>query len=701
MYSEFQFLFAQACRHFEGGKYNLAEGVLSKALRAQSKNFDALHLLGVIKALLNKHEEAKILFKKALQINPNDGLANFNYANCLSDLDRHVESLKYHKKASQLLPEDPEVWLNFGQSLDRMGAINDAFNCYQKAIKVAPHHPIATAKCADSLFRLDQYQDALNLINKALSLDSGMPLAWRTRGNLLASKKNFTEALFSFDQAIKLKPDCIEAIYDRALALNEMGRSDEACISFEKVVGIKKDYPYAWGALLYSRLQRCNWTGFDQNVKDLCESIDCKLGSRFIDPARALAILESPLRQKIVTEAHIKYLMPCDFKTSSLSYLNKSSKKIIIGYFSSDFSDHPVGHAIIGLLESHCREQFEIIGISLKPQDQSAVAFRIHQAFDRFVDLSGLGIEDSIEYVRGLNLDIAVDLNGFTNHSRPDLFARRISPVQVNYLGYPGTMGSRFMDYIIGDKVVIPDGYSDFYGEKVIRLQCSYLINCYQENPVKKNLLTRQSENLPSEGFVFCCFHSSYKITPDVFEIWMRLLLSVNGSVLWVNKTDSITMLNLLDKANSLGVASNRIIFANRIEDRGLYLQRLSLADLFLDTFIYNAHTTAADALWSCLPVLTCPGSSFASRVASSLLLTANLPEMIATTKVEYENLALRLANHPSELDAIKFKLKANRSYSPLFNRALVTKNIEAAYRKVHDLSLRGLPPEHFDIKGQ
>jgi len=698
MYSEFQFLFTQACQYFESAEYKLTEGALHKALQIQAKNFDALHLLGIVKGLLNKHEEAKILLKKAVQINPNHGLANFNYANCLAELGRHAESLKYHQKASQILPEDPEVWVNYGQSLDHLGMSNEAFFSYEKAIKIAPKHPIATAKCAESLFAFDRCQEALNLIDKALILDPFMAQAWRTRGNLLATEKLYKDALLSFDRAISLKPDYPEAINDKGYVLNEIGRFDEAIASFERVVALKKDYIHAWGALLYAKLQRCNWINFDESVNELSLNIDSSPHSRFIEPFRALAILSSPLQQKIVTEALVKDFQSCDFKASSLNYSRNSERKIVIGYFSSDFIDHPVGHAIVGLLESHCREKFEIVGVSLKSQDQSSIALRISQAFDRFVDLSAIAMEESIEYARFLNLDIAVDLNGFTNHSRPYLFARRIAPIQINYLGYPGTMGSRFMDYIIGDKVVIPDSHMVFYGEKVIRLPHSYLANSYTESAIQDNLPTRESENLPYDGLVFCCFHSFHKITPEIFEIWMRLLVSIKGSVVWFNKADPTTKCNLLIQANNLGVASDRIIFSERIEDRDLYLKRLSLADLFLDTFNYNAHTTAADALWSGLPVLTCPGSSFASRVAASLLLAVNLPEMIASTKSEYEMLALNLANHPSQLDAIKTKLKINRLTCPLFDTKLLTKNIENIYTKIHDFAVQGLPPRHLDI---
>lgn len=376
----------------------------------------------------------------------------------------------------------------------------------------------------------------------------------------------------------------------------------------------------------------------------------------------------------------------------------RAHQRLRLGYFSADFRDHPVAQLLVELLETHDRDRFEVLGFSFRPPDTSLLGKRIVEAFDRFIDVSVKNDAELVSLARELQLDIAIDLSGHTGGSRGRLFAQRIAPVQVNYLGFPGTLGATYMDYLIADTVVCPPGSEVWYSEKLARLPDSFMPHDSQQN-ITGRTPTRQESGLPGIGMVFCCFNNHQKINRAVFEIWMRLLLQVEHSVLWLTDGPDLMKENLRREASTHGVDPARLIFARRIEAMADHLARYRLADLFLDTWPYNAHTTACDALWSGVPVLTCAGSGFASRVAASLLHATGLPELITSTPEAYEALALDLARNPTRLLAVRDTLERQKPRALLFDTAQLTRNLERLYTAMHQRASEGLPPEHITLQ--
>jgi predicted O-linked N-acetylglucosamine transferase (SPINDLY family) len=376
---------------------------------------------------------------------------------------------------------------------------------------------------------------------------------------------------------------------------------------------------------------------------------------------------------------------------------SKRREKIRIGYYSEDFREHPVTYLITELFELHNKDQFELFGFYLGPPDSSKMHKRVLSAFNQFIDVRLKSDKDIALMSREIGIDIAVDLGGFTGLHRPGIFSYRAAPIQVNYLGYPGTMGAKYIDYIIADLTLIPIESEQYYSEKIV-----YLPNTYQPNDrnrlVAEKVFTKDELDLPKDSFVFCCFNNSFKITPDTFDGWMRILKAVKNSVLWLLEDNPITKLNLRKEAQVRGIDSSRLIFAKRMFPSE-NLARHQAADLFLDTLPYNAHTTASDALWVGLPILTCMGKSFASRVAASLLNAIELPELITTTQEQYEAKAIELATNPEKLKAIKYKLERNRFTTALFDTPRFTKHIEAAYKQMYERYQTDLQPNNIYIE--
>jgi predicted O-linked N-acetylglucosamine transferase (SPINDLY family) len=372
-------------------------------------------------------------------------------------------------------------------------------------------------------------------------------------------------------------------------------------------------------------------------------------------------------------------------------------ERIRVGYVSGDLREHPVAVLAAGLFEHHDKTRFETIAISFGAFDPDRMTARLKGTFERFIDVRGRGDREIAALLRDLEIDIAVDLNGFTGDARPNIFAARPAPVQVNYLGYAGTLGSNYWDYIVADETVIPAASQGDYAEKVVYLPGSFMPND-DSRKISTATPSRTQAGLPEHGFVFCCFNNSYKFTPDVFDIWMRLLHQVEGSVLWLSASNESATQNLRLEAGQRGISPERLIFASRVASNEDHLARLRLGDLFLDTLYYNAHTTACDALWAGLPVLTHPGLTFASRVAGSLLNAVGLPELMAPSLEDYEALALKLAREPERLAAIKDRLVRQRATYPLFDTARFTRQMEAAYRTMWERAQRGEPPKSFAV---
>lgn len=456
----------------------------------------------------------------------------------------------------------------------------------------------------------------------------------------------------------------------------DRGEPGAAAASFTRALALDPSFPYALGLRLINKAYICDWTEIDAELRALQAQI--QRGAPVTPPWPLLTLIDSPQLQRRVTESWVTAKFPPDGDLGPIRTY-PDHERIKIGYFCADFHRHPTGHLIAGLFESHHRSKFEIFAFSLRRVRDDDMHKRIVGAVDRFIDVSGDSDKDVATLSRSLEIDIAIDLNGLITNNRMGVFRYRAAPVQVNYLAYPSTLGASYMDYIIADHVVAPD--EAFYTERVVRLPDCYQVNDGQRH-VSDRQFTRAELGLPENGFVFCCFNNNFKIMPRMFDVWMRILRAVDGSVLWLLEDSSAAAANLCREAERRGVARNRLVFAKRVQQED-HLARQAAADLFLDTLPYNAHTTASDALWVGVPVLTCMGDSFASRVAASVLRAIGLPELIAPTLGEYEALAINLARDPNMLADLKRRLRVNRKSSPLFDLERFTLNIEAAYTRM------------------
>ena len=725
--------FNQAMAFHRAGRLAEAEAVYRQIIAARPDHFDSLHLLGVIAHQKGDHAEAVRQIDAALALNPKsaaahsnrgsalkalkrfaDALASydaaltvksdhpevlFNRGTVLQELERYAEALTSFDHALTLKPDYPDALINRGSVLQQLDRVDEALASYDRALALNPNYAQAHNNRGTALKRLDRTAEALAAYDKAIALKPNHAEAHVNRGQVLRDMRRFEEALASFDRAIALRPDHAEAFYSRGSALRELNRFDDAVTSFDRAITLKPGQKYLEGARLYAKMHVCDWRDFDNTCSRLIAAV--RNGETATAPFTLLATPSTPIDQRKCAEIYVADKFP-SLPAPLWRGERYAHDRIRVAYLSADYHDHATAYLMAGLFEAHDRSRFETIAISFGPPSDGDMRRRLRQSFDRFIDVPAHGEQAIADLVRELEVDIAVDLKGFTQDSRLGILARRPAPIQVSYLGFPGTMGASFIDYILVDSFVAPPDRHDAFAEKVVCLPDSYYPTSYPANEMLRGgprpVPSRTAAGLPERGFVFCSFNNSYKITPDIFDIWMRLLQQIEGSVLWLLQANSAAPSNLQREALQRGVAADRLIFAPRASFDD-HLARQRLADLFLDTRYYNAHTTASDALWAGLPVVTCPGVPFASRVAGSLLTAAGLPELITASLAEYETLALQLARDPTRLAAIKSKLARHRDAAPAFNTARLIRHIEAAYVKMWERYQRGETPEGITVQ--
>ena len=538
--------------------------------------------------------------------------------------------------------------------------------------------------------KLKKYLDAKINGEKAIFLEAGNSQAYLNLGLIEAELKNLVSALHYFERALSLKPDYHEAWSNKGRALHELKRYEEAVAHYHQALNLKPDINWAYGDFQNVKMKISDWSNFYEGLTNLANKV--QLHQKSVQPFISLALFSEALMHRQSAEIYVDEKFPFNPALGLISKQPKR-KKIRIGYFSADFHNHATGHLMAELFELHDKSCFEIIGFSFGPEKNDEMRQRLVKSFDQFIEVFSKSDIEIAQLSRDLNVDIAVDLKGFTQDSRTGIFSYRVAPIQVNYLGYPGTMGAEYIDYIVADKTLIPSQSQQYYSEKVVYLPHSYQAND-RKRGISKKQFTRQELGLPREGFVFCCFNNNYKILPATFNAWMQILKMVDGSVLWLLKDNPWVSENLKKEAAKQGIDATRLVFAERMS-LPEHLARHRHADLFIDTLPCNAHTTASDALWTGLPVLTLMGESFASRVAASLLNAIGLSELITTSQEEYIALAVKLADNSHKLADIKQKLKQNRLTTPLFDAPLFTKNIEAAYTKMYERYQLDFEPSH------
>jgi protein O-GlcNAc transferase len=518
--------------------------------------------------------------------------------------------------------------------------------------------------------------------------DDGEALFGRASA-LLQSGQRLEQAVADFERSASFGVERTEALVGEASVLAELQRYGEAAQRLVEVLAMTPEREYARGSLLYSRLRICDWNDLPALSEELIARV--RREERVTYPLLLLSLTDSPGLHLAQACSFVGYKYPEE--TSLGACLARAEagvgRPLRVAYISADFRDHPVSHLLVGVLERHNRKHFEVIGVSLRAGEGGIFEQRLRGAFDRFIDASEWGDKDVAQRLRAQEVDIAVDLMGFTQGLRPGIFAHRAAPVQVSYLGYAGTSGAPYMDYLLADEVVIPSGDERYYSERIVRLP-----HCYLPSDDRREIgpsPTRAQAGLPESGLVLCAFTNAYKINPPVFDVWMKLLREVPRSVLWLRGMGSEARENLLREAQARGVEVERLIFAPHVKGMAEHLGRHRLADLYLDTLPYNAHSTACDALWSGVPVLTCAGRSFASRVAASALTAVGLPELITHSLGEYESRALELALQPQRLQELRSRLEQQRLSSPLFDTARFCRHLENCFRTMHQQKLSGV----------
>jgi len=677
-------------------KKQLAEAIsdFERAIKLNPSFADAYCGLGHAFTDLKRYDDALGAYDKALSIEPDSENAWFGRGNVFWNLKRYDDAFAAYDKALSLKPDLENAWLGRGNVFIHLKRYDDAFAAYDKALSLEPDLAEAWLGRGNVFIHLRRYDDAFAACDKALSLEPDLAEAWLGRGNVFTDLKRYDDAFAAYDKVLSLKPELAEAWLGRGNVFTDLKRYDDAFAAYDKAFSIQPDLEGAEGARLHSKMHSCNWTQFENELLRLTNNV--KASKPNTSPFPLLALSDSPGDHLQCARIWASKRYPLQQTPMLRSEIYKHDK-IRIAYVSADFHEHATAHLMAQTLELHDRTKFDVSALSLGPDDKSTMRQRLVKSVNQFVDCIKLGDVEVAQMIARAEVDVLVDLKGFTQNCRTNIFAFRPAPIQVNYLGYPGTMSADYFDYIIGDKTIFTELDEQFYSEKLIRIPYSY-----QANDDKRKIgvcnFTRLELGLPEKGFVFCCFNNSYKILPDIFDCWMRILKQVNGSVLWLFEGNASTASNLKKEAVARGVSSERLVFA-KLWPPAEHLARHKLADLFLDTLPYNAHTTASDALWAGLPVLTQMGQTFAGRVAASLLKAIDLPELITHSREAYEALAIELALNREKLLNIKEKLNKNRLTTPLFDTALFTKHLEAAYEAMYSRYLTKLPPDHIEIK--
>jgi predicted O-linked N-acetylglucosamine transferase (SPINDLY family) len=683
------------------GSAQLKRGHFEQAIESLKKSmskggrefFEALHDLATAQAHIGDLNSAINNYQKCLSFNVTTPELFFNIARIFDDLKRFDEAIAHYDKALSLKPNYAEAWSNKGLTLHELRRYSEALIHYDRVLSLKPDYAEAWFNKGNTLHELRRYSEAMTHYDQALSLKPNYAEVWCNKGVILHELRRYDEAMTHYDKALSLKPDYAEAWFNKGASLNELKQYEKAIIQYDQALSLRSDISWLYGDITHAKIKICNWTGFEDALGDISKKL--MANEKTVQPFSLLTLSDDALLHKKSAEINIQSKYPFNPVLGPILKCPKG-QKIRLGYYSGDFHIHAIGYLMAELFELHDKSQFELIGLSFGPITSDEMRLRIEKSFDQFIEVGNKSDIEIAQLSRSLNIDIAVDLKGFTQDSRTGIFSHRVAPIQVNYLGYPGTMGADYIDYIIADKTLIPLESQSCYSEKVI-----YLPNSYQVNDRKRLIsdrqFTRQELGLPEDGFIFCCFNNNFKILPATFARWMRILKAVDRSILWLLEDNAWAVDNLKAEAENQGISAHRLVFAERMP-LPEHLSRHRQADLFLDTLPYNAHTTASDALWTGLPVLTMMGKSFASRVAASLLTAISLPELIANTQEEYEAIAIDFATNPQKLAYFKKILSNNCHTAPLFDTPLFTKHIEAAYKKIYDRYHEDLRPEHMFI---
>ena len=647
---------------FKNNDLELSESVLLQVLEINPRHSKANELMAYIHGRKGNIRSAQDFLVRACMQN-----------NCSPVALYELGSL--HLESGNL--EEAEVC--FSRSLDKAGEFFEAL------------HDLGMTKA-----RLGNLKGSLAAFTAALNIKKDSPQLFYNLGRLYDELGKRQLAIDHYSRAIELEPNFAEAWCNKGTALNNLKKIDEALICFEKALLLNPNISFVLGDIAFLSMKKCTWAKMKGYKTELASKI--QKNQRVSTPFPMLALTDDAALQKQCAEIYIQDKYP---ENSSLGPIASRTKqnKIRVGYFSADFGEHPVSFLTAELFELHNKDRFDIVAFHFGSNDESPMRKRLENVFTQFVDVNGLSDRDIAKISRDMNIDIAIDLGGHTSNSRPGIFSYRAAPIQVNYLGYAGTLGAPYMDYLISDRTTIPEQYQSSYVEKIAYLPHTFMVDD-SKRKASDRVFSRKEFNLPEDAFIFCCFNNDYKFNRETLQAWARILLAVEGSIMWLPENQPEFRVNISSEFQKLGINPNRIIFANKVDSMADHLARYALADLFLDTHPYNAHTTAIDSLKAGVPVITRLGESFASRVAASLLNAIRLPELITRSLTEYEALAIELASNPQKLSELKQRLADNRLKTPLFNTQMFTKHLEAAYTEMMQRHHADLSPKQIEISG-
>lgn len=681
---------------FETRDLPAALAAFERAATLSPFNADVHCNRGAVLLMLKRTEEALFSLDLALSLAPELIEAHQHRGQALQLKGDTRAALAAFENAIRTKAEHAPAWLGRGETLWQLGRLTDARDSFERALKLDPSNAGARRSQAGVLMDLGRPAEALSVLDAALLQSDDRAPMLMSRGNSLRALGRHAEALADYEESLRLDSDSAATWCEYGHALRGMDRSTESVDAYVRALALDTDIPFLPGTLLHEQWEQADWSVRTPVASRDTVTAGTEVGKPMCAPFAFLSVADEPAAQRACAETACRHQLSADRLARPRP--RHGHTKVRLAYVSCDLREHAVSYLMAGVLEQHDRERFEVTAIALRPPEDSATGVRVQAAFDHFIDVSAMNDREILEKVRGLEIDVAVDLTGHTRGSRPRLFAAGLAPVQVSYLGYPGTTGSDLMDYLIADEFVVPESQQQDYAEAI-----AYLPDCFQANDdqrvISERRFSRQEQGLPESALVLCCMNNTHKLNPRMFDVWVRLLHAEPRAVLWLLAQSNEVRENLRREAASRGIDPERLVFAERLPYPE-HLSRLQLADLFLDTLPFNAGTTASDALWAGVPVVTCAGRSFAARMAGSLLCSVGLPELVTTDLSSYESLALRLMQSPQELWELRARLATNRSSKPLFDTRRFTRNLESAYLEMWARHERGALPASFRIAG-
>lgn len=681
---------------FQSGQLDKAQEICTEIRKQDPQNLISLNLLGIILFQKKEFKESIKIIEESIKLNPNQAETYNNLGIAYSQVKNFDKAIKAYTNSIKINPKFLDALNNLGITYKEIKKKNEAIECWNKVIAIDKNNAKAYNNIGSILFETEKYEKSIDYFNKAIILDKKFYQAYFNRGNAYQKINSFKQSINDYNESIKLNSHYAEAYIARGFSYRSLNMLDETFRDWTDGYKIDNKYQNFIGRIFYMKKKLCNWKNYENDYLFFKKNISNI--SKLISPFNSLSTFNSAELQKNIATNYVKEnFKNYNLEKKNFSFTNKKvSKKIKVGYYSSDFKNHAMSFLLAEMFETHNKDKFEIIGFSLIKQNNDKMNERIIKNFDKYLDVSSKTKKEISEISKNLEIDLAVDLMGFTKNNKFEIFLEKCAPIQINFLGYPGTLGTNLIDYIIADKTLIPNGEEINYSEKIIYLPDTYQCNDSKKVISKKNFF-RKDFNLPEEKFIFCCFNQKYKFNPETIKIWINILKKVNNSVLWLLDDENESTYNLVEEFKSGGLHPSRIIFSKKLP-LDEHLARHRLADLFLDTFPYCAHTTASDSLWSGLPLITKVGNTFASRVAASLLKAISLDELITTSDEEYINLATGLANNPKKLNLIKNKLNENIKTKPLFDTKRFTKNLETGYFLANKRYLENLPAENIEV---